>query len=48
MNAPVFIVGSSLLLMEIRSASIAATAAISKTDLEVRTNGSNKERTGYC
>lgn len=28
--------------------SIAATAAISKIDLEVRTNGSNKERTSYC
>lgn len=48
MNVLVSAVGRSSLLMEIRNVSIVATAAISKTDLEVRTNGGDKERTGCC
>ena len=48
MNVLVSAVERSSLLMEIRNVSIVATAAISKIDLEVRTNGSYKERTGCC
>lgn len=48
MNVLAFAVGRSSLLMEIRNVNIVATAAISKTDLEVRTNGSDKEHPGCC